>query len=506
MVGKSKYLSKEEVRELIKKSHAGDMDARELIVEKNMRLVWNVVHRFINRGYLPEDLFQIGCIGLLKSIDKFDLDYDVAFSTYAVPMIIGEIQRFIRDDGTVKVPRTIKELANKIRHADLVKEEPAAIIKALELGDVSEDYIKLAVKYIRENGGKPLSTDETVYENDGDPITIGDQMGGDINGSNWLDSIALRQAIDKLDDREKTIVYLRYYQDKTQTETAEALGVSQVQVSRLEKRIVAKMKDGFNEEEKEVVKPEPKATKMVIAVKETKKQEEKETITMGNNKSPKGNREEAIRLLESTELTYKEIAARTEVPLSTVGGLAGTHRSKAVKNKNRAKNAPRKGNKKSKNKETMPKNKKTKAAKPKQTSIPIVDKVPTGIIDRTTAPKHATYEVGIGEKSDYMERVEARAKELAQDMTRVSMQPITQVGDYKVGVHTFRDGTSGVVMCTDKESPTPKSTSKVEYNFNFNVSGKQVSIDEVITKLDELKAMLSHIPVDAVNFRINVGS
>src|SRR3954449_13263510 len=111
------YLKDHEVKELIKQSHDGDQSARDLIVQKNMRLVWSVVQRFLNRGYEPDDLFQIGSIGLMKSIDKFDLSYDVRFSTYAVPMIIGEIQRFIRDDGTVKVSRSLKELGNKIRRA-----------------------------------------------------------------------------------------------------------------------------------------------------------------------------------------------------------------------------------------------------------------------------------------------------------------------------------------------------------------------------------------------------
>lgn len=115
--GKTQYLKDHEVKELIGKSQNGDQASRDLIVQKNMRLVWSVVQRFLNRGYEPDDLFQIGCIGLLKSVDKFDLSYDVKFSTYAVPMIIGEIQRFIRDDGTVKVSRSLKELGNKIRKA-----------------------------------------------------------------------------------------------------------------------------------------------------------------------------------------------------------------------------------------------------------------------------------------------------------------------------------------------------------------------------------------------------
>jgi len=494
-VKKKNHLSKEEARKLIKQSQAGDEDARASLVEKNTRLVWNAVQRFKNRGYELDDLFQLGVIGLLKSIDKFNFDYDVQFSTYAVPMIIGEIQRFIRDDGTVKVPRTIKELANKIHREGLTKELPEVIIEKLELGSTSVGYVNVALRYLKENGGKVLSTEETVYENDGDPITLADMMDGDVNGANWLDRMAVREAIAGLEEREKLIVYLRYYRDRTQSETAAELGISQVQVSRLEKSIIAKMKGGFNEEEETVVKPTPKVTKMVIAIGEPKKQEEKETIIMGNNKSPKGNREEAIRLLESTELTYKEIAARTEVPLSTVGGLAGTYRSKAVKNKNRAKNAPRKKSKTTKNKKTL-----VKKVIPVQS---IASEQPAAVM----------YELGGGEKSPAMKQMEEQGKQLAEHMIRVqaegmadyvkkmdrgAIQPVTQIGPHKIGYHP--EG----ISITMGEVEEPKA--KVEYNFNFNVSGKQVSIDEVITKLDELKTMLSHIPVDAVNFRINVGS
>ncbi|UQX54518.1 RNA polymerase sporulation sigma factor SigF [Cytobacillus pseudoceanisediminis] len=233
------YLKDNEVKELIKQSQSGDQGARDKIVQKNMRLVWSVVQRFLNRGYEPDDLFQIGCIGLLKSVDKFDLSYDVKFSTYAVPMIIGEIQRFIRDDGTVKVSRSLKEMGNKIRKAkDELSKTLGRIPTVTELSEfleISPEDIILA----QEASRIPSSIHETVYENDGDPITLLDQID-DGNEGKWFDKIALKEAIRELDERERLIVYLRYYKDQTQSEVAARLGISQVQVSRLEKRYSSK--------------------------------------------------------------------------------------------------------------------------------------------------------------------------------------------------------------------------------------------------------------------------
>ena len=236
------YLEDSEVKRLIALSQAGDTVARDTLVQCNIRLVWSVVQRFINRGYEPEDLFQIGCIGLLKSVDKFDLSYDVKFSTYAVPMIIGEIQRFLRDDGTIKVSRSLKETANKVRK---MKDElsktlgrvPTISEVAERLGITPEDVV-----FAQEANKPPTSIHETVFENDGDPITLMDQIADDTH-ERWFDKIALVEAIEGLGERERLIVYLRYYRDKTQSEVATRLGISQVQVSRLEKKILQSIKD-----------------------------------------------------------------------------------------------------------------------------------------------------------------------------------------------------------------------------------------------------------------------
>lgn len=236
------YLDDTEVKRLIALSQAGDTVARDTLVNCNIRLVWSVVQRFLNRGYEPEDLFQIGCIGLLKSVDKFDLSYDVKFSTYAVPMIIGEIQRFLRDDGTLKVSRSLKEQANKVRK---MKDELSKTLGRLPTIKEIADELNITpedVVFAQEANKPPASIHETVFENDGDPITLIDQISDD-SEDRWFDRLALNEAINTLNERERLIVYLRYFCDQTQSEVASRLGISQVQVSRLEKKILKTIKD-----------------------------------------------------------------------------------------------------------------------------------------------------------------------------------------------------------------------------------------------------------------------
>lgn len=230
-------LTDDEVRRLIAASQSGDSTARDELVLCNQRLVWAVVQRFLGRGYEADDLFQIGCIGLMKGIDKFDLTYEVKFSTYAVPMIIGEIQRFLRDDSTVKVSRSLKETARHIRRVrdDLAKQlgrQPHINEIAAEMG-IEPTEVVFAQEALRT----PASIHETVFENDGDPIYLMDQIA-DNNGPEWFDRIALHEILNRLPERERLIVYLRFFRDKTQSDVAHVLGISQVQVSRLEKRIL----------------------------------------------------------------------------------------------------------------------------------------------------------------------------------------------------------------------------------------------------------------------------
>lgn len=236
----------DENKELIWRSQQGDQKAKDTMITNNVRLVWSVVQRFLHRGYEPEDLFQIGCIGLLKAVEKFDLTINVKFSTYAVPMIIGEIQRFIRDDGSVKVSRSLKELANKVKRLrdDLTKSlgrSPTIQELASQLGCQPEDVV-----FALEANRMPASIHETVYENDGDPITLMDQISDD-GHQHWFDQLALRDTIERLDQREQLIIYLRYFKDQTQAEVAERLGISQVQVSRLEKKILKRIRDQYEQ-------------------------------------------------------------------------------------------------------------------------------------------------------------------------------------------------------------------------------------------------------------------
>lgn len=236
------YLDDSEVKRLIALSQSGDAIARDTLVNCNIRLVWSVVQRFLNRGYEAEDLFQIGCIGLLKSVDKFDLSYDVKFSTYAVPMIIGEIQRFLRDDGTLKVSRSLKEMANKVRRT---KDELSKTLGRLPTIKEVADKLEVTpedVVFAQEANKPPSSIHETVFENDGDPITLMDQISDD-SQDKWFEKMALNEAIRALNERERLIVYLRYFRDQTQSEVAQRLGISQVQVSRLEKKILQSIKN-----------------------------------------------------------------------------------------------------------------------------------------------------------------------------------------------------------------------------------------------------------------------
>lgn len=231
--------------ELIKLSHDGDVNAREQVVVDNMALVWSIVRRFSGRGYEPEDLFQIGSIGLMKAIDRFDTSYDVRFSTYAVPMIIGEIKRFIRDDGIVKISRSIKENNWKINQAkeqlmQLNHREPTIDELASYTGIAAEDIV-MAVEAAQEID----SIYSTVYSGGGEDIYMVDRLcSEEDNGEQQkiINHILVGQLLEELPPEERNLIELRYYQDKTQTEVAKRMGISQVQVSRIEKRVLLKMR------------------------------------------------------------------------------------------------------------------------------------------------------------------------------------------------------------------------------------------------------------------------
>ena len=231
------------MRELFKKMQQGDPAAREKLINGNLRLVLSVIQRFTNRGEYVDDLFQVGCIGLMKAIDNFDLNQNVKFSTYAVPMIIGEIRRYLRDNNPIRVSRSLRDIAYKalqIRDNLVFKNsrEPTINEIASEL-NIPREEIVFALDAIQE----PISLFEPIYHDGGDPIFVMDQIGDEKNADgNWLESISVKEALRKLNDRERLILTLRFFEGKTQMEVADEIGISQAQVSRLEKAALNHMK------------------------------------------------------------------------------------------------------------------------------------------------------------------------------------------------------------------------------------------------------------------------
>lgn len=240
------------IEELLKAAKNGDISAQNAIVEENMGLVRSMVKRFLNRGHEPEDLFQIGCIGLIKAIQKFDLSFNVKFSTYAVPMIMGEIKRFIRDDGIIKVSRSLKELAIKAMSLQetIIKEcdrEPTVKELAQRLG-VSPEELATAM----EAGIKPESLYATTADDGKEGKALIDKIESKIDHEGEIvDRLLVRQLLETLDERAQKIIILRYFKQKTQSCIAEMLGISQVQVSRIEKKVLEAMRNMINNENEE---------------------------------------------------------------------------------------------------------------------------------------------------------------------------------------------------------------------------------------------------------------
>lgn len=237
-----KVLTEEEKTSLLDRVKNGDKKAREELISGNLRLVLSVIQRFTNRGENLDDLFQVGCIGLMKAIDHFDTGHMVKFSTYAVPMIIGEVRRYLRDNNPVRVSRSLRDTAY---HAMLAKErlsmqtgrEPTVEEIAKEL-DIKKENVVIALEAVVD----PVSIYEPVYSGGGDTIYLCDQIGSDEDDGDWLDEIVLKESIRNLPDREKKILSMRFMRGMTQTEVADEIGISQAQVSRLEKSALSSLK------------------------------------------------------------------------------------------------------------------------------------------------------------------------------------------------------------------------------------------------------------------------
>ena len=236
-------LDDEAKRELLIRARAGDLKAREELIYGNLRLVLSVIHRFSGKRESADDLFQVGCVGFVKAVDRFNIDMDVKFSTYAVPMIIGELRRYLRDSSSIRVSRSTRDLAYK---ALQVKEE----LQGEKEGEASVDEIarrlgveRKSVTRALEAIVEPMSIYEPVYSEGGDSLYVIDQLSDHSSGDEiWLERIVLKEALNNLSEREKTIIGMRYYGNKTQTEIAERIGISQAQVSRLEKCALEKMR------------------------------------------------------------------------------------------------------------------------------------------------------------------------------------------------------------------------------------------------------------------------
>ena len=243
---KLKTLTDEEKRDLLQRSQAGDTEARNELICGNLRLVLSIIQRFTGRKENMDDLFQVGCIGLIKAVDHFNLDLDVKFSTYAVPMIIGEIRRYLRDNNSIRISRSVRDLAYRslqVREKWIREKETEPTVDeiAKELGEGREDVLR-AMEAIVE----PISLYEPVFSENGDSLYVMDQLSD--SGSSdeiWLENIALKEALKKLSERERTIIQLRFYGNKTQMEIAEEIGISQAQVSRLEKGALERIRKEF---------------------------------------------------------------------------------------------------------------------------------------------------------------------------------------------------------------------------------------------------------------------
>lgn len=241
---KLKVLKNEEMTALLKRIRAGDEEARQQMIEGNLRLVLSVIQRFASRGENMDDLFQIGCIGLMKAIDNFDCEqFNVRFSTYGVPMIAGEIRRYLRDSSAVRVSRSMRDVAYKVlqvREAYLSEHQKEPTIEELARQmDMPREEIVFAMDAIAD----PVSLSEPVYSDSGDTVCVMDQVKDTKNtDERWLEEIALHEAINRLSDREKRILDLRFFQGKTQMEVSEEVGISQAQVSRLEKGAISQIR------------------------------------------------------------------------------------------------------------------------------------------------------------------------------------------------------------------------------------------------------------------------
>ena len=314
-------------REMIKRAQSGDEDAKEILLLANEGLLWSILQKYLGRGYDRDDLYQVASLGFLKSVERFDLQQGVKFTSFAVPTIEGEVKRFIRDFGTtVKIPRTIKELSTTILVRKL-QDEPREVIKQeLELPDDKDKLLDEAIDYLTHRTGLAFSLDKVMYEKEGeDSITIEETLSGDINGKDWEDkwvaSASVQEAINCLTEQEQAVIRKKFNEEKTQKQVGLELGISQMHVSRLERRALVKLRTIITREvnTRLYVPEEDPVLKKIEKPKKPPKP-----------RKSRGDREKAIQLLQETNLTFLAISQATGVPTASVAYLAGKVKKKLV--------------------------------------------------------------------------------------------------------------------------------------------------------------------------------
>ena len=247
---KLKVLKSSETMELLRRSKAGDRQAREELIEGNLRLVLSVIQRFAGRGESVDDLFQVGCVGLIKAIDNFDISQPVKFSTYGVPMIVGEIRRYLRDNSAIRVSRSMRDTAYRVLQARekwmAENQREPTVEQIAKVLDIPREEVVFAMDAIVD----PVSLYEPIYDSGGDAICVMDQVSDRRNtDEKWIEHIALKEALDRLDQREQRILALRFCEGKTQMEVSAEVGISQAQVSRLEKNAIHAMRRSFQDKQ-----------------------------------------------------------------------------------------------------------------------------------------------------------------------------------------------------------------------------------------------------------------
>lgn len=299
---KKSYLTKDEVTVLVAEAQEGSEEAQAKLLKNYKGTISKIVKKYLNKGHDYEDLYQVGAIGFLKGIQRFDSEYGVYVATFIQPTIQGEIQRFLRDNGPMRISRPIKELVPKLIQQDLVDETPERISEVLALDNMR--LIKDTIKYIKEGG--VLSLDKPLDDGEGNETSQVDLLSHDLNGDMWLDKIALKEALQFLDEKYLKIIHLRYYKGLSQKEVGVELGHSQMHISRLERRAIKKLREIMKEDDSMA-------------------------------RQAKGDKDYAIELLKDTDMTFKEISDASGVPLGSVGNWAKKHRPEAVSAKNRKK-------------------------------------------------------------------------------------------------------------------------------------------------------------------------